>query len=115
MRRDSYAAGLDEIAEVLVQYGLTFGVATISEWVRHTVEGAFLGAAACIGGAKIARRPEVVASAACIGGLAGGVTGSLVEREVVRYAAQRDPWSGLWQVTPVSLRGAQADIRFGYA
>lgn len=114
MRRDSYEAGLDEIWRIATRHGLNFAVATISEWVTHAVEGALLGAAACLGGARLARRPEIVATAACVGGLVGAAAGSLVEREVARYAAWRNPWSGLWQVAPVGLPNAPERIRFGY-
>jgi hypothetical protein len=115
MRRDSHASALDELGRYLAEFGFTFADAFISQWVRQTIQGAATGLVAAGGGtAWKTRNPNATTAAAGIGFVVGGIAGSLVHQEIARFVAQRDPWSGLWQVNAVALPETAA-FRFGFA
>ena len=55
------------------------------------------------GAAARTRDPLAMTAGATAGAIVGGIAGSFVRRELARFVARRDPWSGLWQMTSVPM------------
>ena len=114
MSRRSHASALDEITAGVGRFGLTFADAFISEWVTETVRYAVAGFLTAAGGTAFrTRNPVTLGAAGGAGSVVGGILGSLVRREVGRYIAHLDSWTGVWSVEPLALPPT-AEFRFGY-
>ena len=106
LRRPSHADALNEVAFAVQDLGYSIVQATATEWASSLVEGMLLGAVGGGGAGATTKNPGFAFLAGVIGGIAGGLVGSSVQRKKIIFEV-RPTYAG-WRFTPVQPEMAPA-------